>query len=208
VIHFNNKVRISLFLILLAAGVFILAWVYWPHPQTTRVFTLPAIQSGFLPANEGEVGSIPAGLIEAHLSWPEDVQLGEPFHVELVINPVENQPLANSLVSSRLVTEARLDLPMLVVSPSGGVQQAFDPNHQIYFQWQIDPVRMGRFDGNFWLYILIVNEAGEIDRQAMLSAPITVHSKSLFGLSVNLWVWFGWLFLFSALASLVLIKQK
>jgi hypothetical protein len=206
--HQHNKLRLSLFLILLCGAVFIFAWVFWPQPRNTKIFTLPAIQSPLLAVNDNEDGSIDAGSIVAELSWPEQVHLGKPSRVELIVRPVTNLTSENISHSAQFITEARLDLPLLKVLPFGGVQQSFDLDDQVYFQWEIDPFRTGTFDGQFWLYVLVVNGAGETDRQAMLAVPLSVESKALFGLSDRLLVWIGWLMILLALVSLIKIKSN
>lgn len=197
----KKRFRLAFFFLLLFISIFVWGWIFWPQYIYDHHYTVPTIQSPLLTAvGKSDVGVIEEGAIEARLSYPVKAHLGDDIRVRLTLIPVDHAYGARiSDGSFHLVAEARLDFPLLEITPGGTVQQPFDFAEPRTFQWKIDLNDNGLFEGQFWMYILIVSSQGETERQAVLAVPMTLEARDFLGLNEHILVWPGLAFLFSAL---------
>jgi hypothetical protein len=187
----SKKISRWLLLFLLGWAVVIWVWVLVPQPVETKDFIFPAIDSPFLVSEDGSPFSFREGEIVATLSYPKTIHTSESGKGELRVSYIRDEFNTDTDASYHLIVESRLDLPLLKVSPESGIEQTFEGTRPLNFQWKIISKDSGKYEGQLWVYILIVNREGEIDRQAMLAAPIELESHNFLGFSEPILVWAG-----------------
>ena len=125
----------------------------------------------------------------AALSFPKVIHMGDTGIAGLRVQSTKESLEIEVNPSYHLIVETRLDLPLMEVTPDSGVEQTFDQTRPLNFQWTFFSNKSGKYEGQLWVYILIVNREGEIDRQAMLAVPIELDSHNFLGLSERILLW-------------------
>lgn len=167
------------------------AWIFWPKHAVREVYLLPAFQTppGFLPDGEGV--NFPEGSVVAEMVYPKAVHRGEQVDLVLTLLPQAGALAEQPLLNHNLLVEARLDLPLVTHAPEGGVLQVFTLEEPLRYYWQIENMNVSEGEGQLWIYLEIVDEDGQVYRQAMIAVPFVMKTRDLLGLSENRLVWIG-----------------
>ena len=178
----------SLAIIFLVAAGVLWGWLLWPQVNQTMSFVLPELQSTLSSEPQANI-LLPEGSIAVYLAWPEEVHVGRSVKVELTLQPAKGSITLPDDTRLHLLAESRLDLPLLSVSPEGGIQQNIEQDDAVQFRWDLEAPAAGNYEGQFWLYMVAVDTAGKVERLPVLSVPLQIRASSLFGAPELFLIW-------------------
>jgi hypothetical protein len=174
--------RLSVGGLFLAFSIFLFVWVLLPQQKDVRSFQIPNVDFFFENQVASSTYSFPQGTLEAKLIWTNKIHLGEQAVIELIVfsNVVQGVETLAFLDVNNLVAEARIDLPLAQLTPSGNVRQALEIGSPLRFEWRIRTDEPGTLEGQFWFYLVLVSDLdGGSIRQPVLTAPISIETISL-----------------------------
>ena len=93
---------------------------------------------------------------------------------------------ANIYDTSKVIVEARLELPGVIVRPSELISAPIAQGQPAVFYWTLQPGAVGNFGGTIWLYIRTVNNlTGRESRETISAQVIEIESARFLGLRAN-----------------------
>ncbi len=194
--HGLKKRRLSTlrfaFLVLLAAGLGILAWGLWPIAQSTHVLKIT-------PEQMRVPGDDSAAVLETRrfsLLTPTGVRLGDTAEARLTFETLPGNGASSGTANARdnyaVFVETRLDFPGFMVDPPGISGQILPPGRTVVFWWRLTSAQTGSYSGTAWLSLRFESLTGGEDRVQALAAPrLQVQVRSLLGLSGQVSRWVG-----------------
>ena len=161
--------------ILLASGMVLAAWGFWPPARETRESALQVV--------DGELALPDARPVR--LEYSPAPRLGDSQILELRIFPVDSSAHSATVYDTQSVlVEARLDMPLAIVRPAGVVSAPLTPTSGATFYWDLTPRVDGDIEGTVWLYLrFIPRDGGAETRQAVSAQMVRIRPASVMGRS-------------------------
>ena len=159
--------------ILLAGGLSLAAWGFWPPARDIRESTLQGL--------DGELGLPEARVIR--LEYSPAPRLGDSQVMELRILPAEESAGTETVYDAYTVlAEARLDMPLANTRPAGVVSAPLTSGSGATFYWDVSPRVDGEIEGTVWTYLRFIPKGGgEETRQAVSAQMVRIRSVSVLG---------------------------
>jgi hypothetical protein len=130
----------------------LLAWAYWP----------PALQVAELVLDENPWHDDQAWqALRVRLESPRSLRPGEEGRVRLEVQPVGQ---AVNLAASPLLLVTRLDLPGMMVEPSGEISAVLSMHGKTKIKWKVLGQNTGNYEGAAWIYLGKQAQAESLDR--------------------------------------------
>ena len=157
-------------MVCLAVSLPLLVWGFWPPHR--EMVTVPLVVPAGMP-------SLADGRM-IRLTFSPAMRAGDSQIVELNLSAGE----AGGGVDEgyRVITEARLELPLANVRPAEVVSAALVEGSGATFYWEVTPRETGDLSGTVWLYLRFVPKTGgEGTRQPVSAQLIGVSTRSMLG---------------------------
>jgi hypothetical protein len=198
-----QKVRHSLSVLSLLAGVILFAWGAWPSRKDVHALVIypremqMAISGSAQAVDEqtplSEPVNVPA-ILEVRrliLDVPVSIQTGNRDLIRLVFMPEavstgmsDIQGLQDIYSTHLVAVEARLEMGGLDVEPAGTLTRPLFPGQAVRFEWGLIPMQARVYEGTVWLYLRFMPKDGSPGNSWPVSAKrVEIRASSLLGLS-------------------------
>jgi hypothetical protein len=198
-----RKVRHSLSVLSLLAGVILFAWGTWPsrkdvdtlviYPGEMQMTITGPAQAVDEQTSLPDGANVPAVLEVRRLilEAPVSIQTGNRDFIRLVFMPaavspgmIEIQGLEDIFSTHMVAVEARLEMGGLEVEPAGTLTRPLLPGQAVRFEWGLIPNQARVYEGTAWLYLRFMPKDGSPGNSRPVSAQrVEIRASSILGLS-------------------------
>jgi hypothetical protein len=187
-------------LIILLFSLGSIVWSFWYFPPNSESFPLTSF-------NTAMKTSYPDwnGQYWITVSWTPVIEVGNQGYLWIRLDP-KNSPQAgktspqipayNSCAAAHpspfcaynLLTEARVDLPGMDISPAGAVSKAWQDGQILEYAWNTRSSAKGSYSGTIWFYLeQVPKTSGDAIVQPLLARHVTLTTINFLGLDAVFW---------------------
>jgi len=169
----KKQIRLALTFLLVGISAALTLWGFWPPAR--EVDEIP-LQGTYLERALPEARTL-------RLEFSPTPRRGDSQNVELRIAPEgETLDTKNIYSTFTVVVEARLDMPLAEVRPSGVISAPLTLNGSATFYWEITPRVEGEMRGTVWSYLRYIPlDGGAETRQAVAAQMVAIRPRSVLG---------------------------
>jgi hypothetical protein len=198
----------------------LIAWTFWYFPAVSETFELNSLNAELAAGYSAK--QAPYWIT---VSWTPRIQIGNQGFVWIRVEPKPVDPAEQTaaiqdanlckgspqvrLCGYNLLTEARVDLPGMDVTPAGSVSKNLQGSQKLEFAWNTHSDRAEMVTGTIWLFLDEVPKGkGETIRMPLLAKHVTITSSDLLGMDVSFWRFLGGAGVLCGVVLLMLGKKK
>ena len=146
----NISIGISIFLLLLG---------FYQYKNTAYEIILPIIEANG--ENNSEVQ------FHVRLKYPRKVLHQRKIHIQFELSKINSTASDKSMENLninfldpnslyRINFQSRLELPGIIIDPSGMLEKKFVEDKPLNFEWKLLPFNQGTYQGTLWLYANLI----------------------------------------------------